>query len=78
MEAPMLLRSVEVILSEASFYAQAYESPIVELFNFLDSSGFVLYDIAAISGRRRDNRAHQGDFIFARKGSQLLEDARWE
>jgi FkbM family methyltransferase len=73
-----LLRSIEVILTEVSFYAQAYEPTIADLMNFLDSSGFQLYDIAAISGRRRDNRAHQGDFIFARKGSQLLEDARWE
>jgi FkbM family methyltransferase len=73
-----LLRSIEVILTEVSFYAQAYEPSILDLMNFLDSSGFQLYDIAAISGRTRDNRAHQGDFVFARKGSQLLEDARWK
>lgn len=73
-----LLPSIEVILAEVSFYAQAYEPSIIDLMNFLDSNGFQLYDIAAISGRRRDNRAHQGDFIFARKGSQLLDDTRWE
>jgi FkbM family methyltransferase len=74
----MVLHSIEVILTEISFFAQAYEPRIVDLMNFLDSSGFQFYDIAAISGRRRDNRAHQGDFVFARKGSQLLEDTRWE
>jgi FkbM family methyltransferase len=75
---PTLLRSIEVILTEISFFAQAYEPTIIDLMNFLDSSGFQLYDIAAISGRRRDNRAHQCDFVFARMGSQLLEDTRWE
>jgi FkbM family methyltransferase len=75
---PTLLRSIEVILTEVSFYAQAYEPSIIDLMNFLNSSGFQFYDIAAISGRSRDNRAHQGDFIFARKGSQLLQDTRWE
>ena len=75
---PVLLHSVEAILIEVSFYAQAYEPTIVSLMNFLDASGFQLYDIAALSGRFRDNRAHQGDFVFARKGSQLLEDTRWE
>jgi FkbM family methyltransferase len=76
--APTLLRSIEVILTEVSFYSQAYEPSIIDLMTFLDASGFQLYDIASISGRGRDNRACQGDFIFARKGSQLLEDTRWE
>jgi FkbM family methyltransferase len=74
----MLLRSIEIILTEVSFFAQAYEPTIVDLMNFLDARGFQLYDIVALTGRARDNRAHQGDFIFARKNSQLLEDIRWE
>jgi FkbM family methyltransferase len=75
---PRLLPSIEIILTEVSFYAQAYEPPIVDLLSFLDASGFELYDIASLAGRSRDNRLHQGDFVFARKGSQLLEDTRWE
>ena len=75
---PTLLRSIEVILTEVSFFAQAYEPTIADLIKFLDISGFQLYDIVALTGRARDNRAHQGDFVFARKNSQLLEDARWE
>jgi FkbM family methyltransferase len=74
----MLLRSVEVILTEVSFYAQAYEPTIASLVSFLDDSGFELYDIASLSGRARDNRLHQGDFIFVHTGSQLLQDSRWE
>jgi FkbM family methyltransferase len=74
----ILLRSIEVILTEVSFFAQAYEPQILELVAYLDAKGFVLYDIAALAGRTRDNRLCQGDFIFARKGSQLLEDGGWE
>jgi FkbM family methyltransferase len=73
-----LLPSIEIILTEVSFFSQSYEPSIADLIGFLDQSGFVLYDIAALAGRSRDNRLKQGDFIFARKGSDLLQDARWE
>jgi FkbM family methyltransferase len=76
--ADKILPRIEVILAEVSFYAQAYEPTILELTTFLGSFGFQLYDIAALAGRRRDNRCHQGDFIFARAGSDLLADTAWE
>jgi hypothetical protein len=44
----------------------------------MDENGFLLYDIAALAGRTRDNRLAQGDFVFARKDSALMEDGRWE
>jgi hypothetical protein len=72
------LRSIELILAEVSFFAQAYEPPIVDLLTFMDENGFLLYDIAALAGRTRDNRLAQGDFVFARKDSALMEDGRWE
>jgi FkbM family methyltransferase len=72
------LRSAEAILIEVSFYAQAYEPSLAELVSFLNENGFQLYDIAALAGRTRDNRLHQGDFVFVRVGSQLLQDCRWE
>ena len=73
-----LLNSIEVILTEVSFFAQAYEPSIIELLSFLNSNGFELYEVASLSGRTRDNRLHQGDFMFARKGSPLLQDCHWE
>jgi FkbM family methyltransferase len=73
-----LLRSVEAILTEVSFFAQAYEPPVATLVSFLNESGFQLYDIASLSGRARDNRLKQGDFVFVRAGSQLLQDGQWE
>jgi FkbM family methyltransferase len=72
------LRAAEVILTEVSFFAQAYEPPIATLISFLNDRGFQLYDIASLGGRARDNRPRQGDFVFARAGSQLLQDIRWE
>ena len=72
-----LLQSIEVILTEVSFFAQSFEPPILELMTFLDASGFQLYDVAALSGRTRDNRLQQGDLVFIRSDSPLLEDRRW-
>jgi FkbM family methyltransferase len=72
-----VLKSIEVILTEVSFFAQAYEPPIATLTNFFDNRKFDLFDIAALSGRPRDNRLKQGDFIFVKRGSPLLADRRW-
>jgi hypothetical protein len=73
-----LLRSIEVVLSEVSFYTQYYAPTIAELLAFMDGNGFELYDIASLSARPRDNRPREGDFIFVRKDSLLLQDGRWE
>jgi len=72
------MKSVEVILTEVSFYAQAYEPSILDLLVFLNENEFQLYDIAALFRRQRDDRLHQGDFVFVRRGSRLLEDKRWD
>ena len=71
------LASTDVVLTEVSFFVQAYEPPIARLVAFLAARQFELYDICAIGGRRRDGRARQGDFIFVRKGSVLSADTRW-
>lgn len=75
--ADTILDRIEVILSEVSFYAQAYEPSIEALMRYLDERGFALYDIAALAARRRDNRAHQGDFLFVRRDSPLMADTAW-
>jgi FkbM family methyltransferase len=76
--AEHILDRIEVVLSEVSFFAQAYEPSIEILVHFLDERGFALYDIAALSARQRDNRAHQGDFVFVRRNSPLMTDTAWE
>jgi FkbM family methyltransferase len=75
--AKVALGSIEVILTEVSFFAQAYEPPILELMTFLGSHHFVLYDVAALAARSRDNRLHQGDLVFVRNDSELLRDKGW-
>lgn len=75
--AEQVLPTIEVILCEVSFFAQAYEPPIQDLIRHLAERGFVLYDIASITGRSRDNRARQGDFVFVRQDSALMQDKAW-
>jgi FkbM family methyltransferase len=71
------LRSVEVLLTEVSFFAQAFEPSIFELVEFLDKNDFDLFDVAALSARARDNRLKQGDLLFVKRGSNLAVDTRW-
>ncbi len=75
--AERIFDRIEVILTEVSFFAQAYEPSIETLVHFLDERDFALYDIASIAARRRDNRAHQGDFLFVRRDSVLMADTAW-
>lgn len=72
-----VLPAIEVILTEVSFYAQAYEPPIAKLISFLAENDFILYDIASLAARRRDNRAHQADFVFVRNDCALAADKAW-
>ena len=72
-----VLPSIEVILIEVSFFTQTYEPPIATLVSFLSKQGFLLYDIAGLIARRRDNRAHQADFVFIRSDSELNADCAW-
>lgn len=72
------LPAIEVILTEVSFYKQAYEPDIEDLIAHLHARGFALYDVAAITCRPRDNRAKQGDFMFVRRNSALMADTAWD
>lgn len=67
----------DVVLTEVSFYAQAYEPSISALVNFFAGAGFELYDIASIYARPRDDRPRQGDFVFVRADSTLMADNAW-
>jgi FkbM family methyltransferase len=72
-----VLRSIEVVLTEVSFFAQAYVPSIPTLIAFFSKREFELFDIAALSGRRRDDRLKQGDLVFVKRGSPLLSDTSW-
>lgn len=75
--AAQTLKQTDVVLTEVSFYAQAYEPPISQLVSFLAGHGFELYDVASIYARPRDDRPRQGDFIFVRSRSVLAQDRAW-
>jgi FkbM family methyltransferase len=72
------LATTDVVLSEVSFFAQAYEPPIAELIAFLASQGFELYDVVALYARPRDDRPRQGDFLFVRRDCELAADKLWD
>ena len=76
--AKALLPAVEVVLTEVSFFQQIAEPKIPELIGFFDRAGFDLFDVAALSGRTRDDRLRQGDFVFVRRGSAISADTGWE
>lgn len=77
LRASETLQCCDVILSEVSFYAQAYEPPISELTAFLTDRGFELYDIASLYARPRDYRPRQGDLIFVLSDSSLVAYKSW-
>lgn len=75
--ATKFLERTDVILCEASFFAQAYEPSLYDLITFLHDHEFELQDVAALTERARDGRAHQADLVFIRKTSDLSLDNAW-
>lgn len=71
------LPSIELVLVEVSFFRQYLEPSIPELVTFFDEQEFDLFDVVGLSGRTRDGRLRQGDFVFVRRGSVLLADNAW-
>lgn len=72
------LQSIEVVLTEVSLYSQSGPPVATEVIAFMTGIGFVLYDIASLSGRPRDNRLREADLVFVRQNSQLLADCQWD
>jgi FkbM family methyltransferase len=75
--ATLVLPLVEVVITEVSFFQQLHEPKIAELIRFFDERRFDLFDVAALSGRTRDDRLKQGDFVFVRRDSKLSADTGW-
>jgi FkbM family methyltransferase len=75
--ASLLLQHVELVLTEVSFFTQLDECTISQLMSLLDQAGFDLFDVVSVAGRRRDDRARQGDFVFVRRQTPLWADKSW-
>jgi len=68
----------EVILAEVSLYRLRKDMPTaLELWSWLDSKGFALYDVLSMLRREKDDALVQMDFLFVRRTSPLYRDA-WE
>lgn len=78
--AEQLMRSVEVIFTELSFYPiDGQNRPVcLDYAVFLRERGFELLDIANLSGRASDRRLREGDFVFVKKTSPLYLELDWE
>jgi hypothetical protein len=75
--ADRFLRKVEVIISEAQFLplGGGVMPLATDQIVFLREQGFLLFDIASLSGRRGDNRLIEGDLVFVGAESPLLADS---
>lgn len=72
-----VMARIEVMLIELSFFDEARGPSVASIVGMLDHHGFELYEMASLSGRSRDDRLKQGDFVFVRRGTPLLADPRW-
>lgn len=74
--ASELLPKVEVILTEVHFYDANDWGGIIfaDMVSFLRERGFMLYDLASLSGRALDGRLRMGDAVFVRGDSPLCRD----
>lgn len=75
--ASRMLKSVEVVLVEVPFYGEVGQPTVPDIIGFFRRSGFDLFDVASLSGRPRDDRLREGDFVFVRQGSPISADAAW-
>ncbi len=76
--AERLLAAADVVITEVAFYPSAPDSPTLrDVCEALWSRGFVLYDVAALSGRPRDGRLRLGDAVFVREATPLTADRSW-
>ena len=75
---PKIVEHAEVILAEVSLYRLRPDMPTAfELWSWLDSRGFALYDVVSMLRRQKDDGLVQADFLFVRRTSPLYRDA-WE
>jgi FkbM family methyltransferase len=75
-----VLNAAEVVIMEFQmFEIERNGVPVLaDLIDFMRQRRFMLYDVAALAARPRDNRLRMGDVVFARVDSPLVADDGWE
>lgn len=68
----------QAVVLEVSFVQFQLGMPLaIDVFGFMRSAGFTIYDILALTHRPLDGRMAQADVMFLRNDHPLLSDARW-
>lgn len=78
--AERLLKNVEVVISEVSFYRPSWTSgqPVfADVLQFLRERSFELYDFAALGSPLKNGRLRTGDAAFVRADSPLAQQRYW-
>jgi len=72
------LSAAEFVLLEVSFLDIYKDSPLAgDVLNFMQSRGFVVYDICTLMNRPLDGVLFQSDFLFVKEDSCFRSDKRW-
>ncbi|MDB5109927.1 MAG: methyltransferase FkbM family [Mucilaginibacter sp.] len=72
------LASAEFVLLEVSFLDIYIDCPLVsDVLSYMDSKGFVVYDICTLMKRPLDKALFQSDFLFVKKNSIFRSNKRW-
>jgi hypothetical protein len=72
------LESAEVVEMEVSLLPFKKDLPLMdEVVSFMSSRGFRVFDCFGIFGRPLDGMPVQGECLFVKKNSKLLNDYRW-
>jgi FkbM family methyltransferase len=72
------LASAEFVLLEVSFLDIYIDCPLVsDVLSYMDSKGFVVYDICTLMKRPFDKALFQSDFLFVKKNSIFRSNKRW-
>ena len=72
------LNNIKVILSEINILDIHKDVPLIaDVIEWLNSRGWVVYDICGITRRPLDDALWQTDFIFVKKDSTFRSDKRW-
>jgi hypothetical protein len=79
--AEATLANTEAVIAEASLWADRKRpemTRLIDLMNWFDRRGFVLYDVAQIVRRKLDDAITEMDLVFCPASSPLRSEGRYK
>lgn len=73
--ASLVLSRAEVVIAEASLFNE--KNLAADIIQYMDQSGFRLYDVCGAGYRPYDQALGQVDLAFVRRGSDIIAHSRW-